>query len=377
MSLIPYQNVGFLSQLAKSLKHLYDNEFVIRHLKGGYKQRDQTLKKAKEELDAMLGNEAKTKKTGKSYSKNTTSSKRRYSTTNKSKFIGPMLPKKRTKYNTNKLSARVAELEERVKDDEGVLIYRFMATGKVSTAGISQQYMNGYGLNTTGAIETAIANLRYFNPATPGTFTTVDAGSGSNSKAVRVKNYGWFRVTNNYQVPCDVTVYICAPRTDTAIAPWTAVDNGLADMSALTKESISVSPWDSQQFRDLWMVKEKKSGIIMPGQNIKINWSTQFVVYDPSYVDSVTSQYQPGLEGRVAMIQMKGVIGHDSGDGTQQGYLLASLDVDYQTCHTVHYPAGIKIRYLVENSAAVDTVFTNGGVVSEQPIADNIGYSMP
>lgn len=278
---------------------------------------------------------------------------------------------------TKKLVSRVSRIERHLKDDEGTLVYRKVSTSRLAIGALSNQAYGSYSMNYLTNIELALAQLRYFNPSTPGTYTTVDLTSGSNSKAVRMTCRGYTKIYNNYQVPVQASLYLLSPKTDHTVAPATSIDNGLADSSAgpLVKENLTVQPTDSLQFNDLWKIENKQSKTLMPGSTIVSWFKTKEFTYDPSFADTHNDAYQKRNNCRVHMLQLKGVLGHDTTDTSQIGFMYGAVDVENFIEYTIHYPAGARIKFLVESSGA-GTVFTNGGVCSEKPVADNIAYSV-
>lgn len=288
------------------------------------------------------------------------------------KAIMPKAGKKKT------VKSRVKAIERQLREEEGNLFYRKIASARQVIATASTQSSGHYSSNYTTSIEAALAQMRFYNPATPGTLTTSDLTSGTNSKAARVSAKGYILLANNYQVPVVATLYCIAPKTDHSINSTSAIDGGLADSSAgpLTSTSITVKPSDSLQFRDLWKVLKKKTVVLKPGKTLRMSYSTKEFMYDPSYVDSQTASYQPRNQSRSWLVMLKGVLGHDISDTTQQAFMVGGVDIVNYTQLHVRYNAGIKMTYFVEESSGLDTAFTNSGVVSEQPVADNIAYSV-
>lgn len=273
-----------------------------------------------------------------------------------------------------KLARRVQTLEKRVSNSEGTLIYRRLLSSRLLA---SQNAVNhgAFSSNYTTNIELALAQLRYFNPATPGTYTTVDLTSGTNSKAVSIQCKSYMTVSNNYQVPVKVTLYCVAPKVDHSVTPTAAIDNGLSDASAgpLTITSPTVHPTDSYQFNDLWRIKQSKSKYLRPGQKLTLAYSTKWFEYDPALVDTHNDIYQRRNHAMVYLVRVQGPMGHDT-VADQQGLLPCGVDTEHYLKYTVKYQAGVRVKFYVE-SLDLDAM-TTSAVVSEAPVADNIAYSV-
>lgn len=274
-------------------------------------------------------------------------------------------PKKSTFRRKKGVSKAVAELQRKVANNEGHLIYKNRQSDRnVSTAINQCNYINVSAFDRT-LIETVIANLRYFNPALPGTFTTVDFTSGTQYKSVQIKAYSKISLRNNYQVPVKICLYLVKPRKDTSIASKTAVENGLDDIG-LTNGELNplVYPSDSPHFNDLWQIVSRKQLVLQPGQQCKMNNSAvPWFSYDPSYSDSHSLTYQSKWFAHQYLIRVEGVIGHDSAVATEYGVLQAGVDSVQDTIVQVRYPAGADIKYMItaDDSAAA---FTNGPQVT-------------
>lgn len=265
----------------------------------------------------------------------------------------------------SRMQKQLMNLQKKVSNNEGTLIYKNRQVDRTIASAINQcNYQNVTAFDRT-LIETVIANLRYFNPAVPGTFTTVDFTSGSQYKSVQIKAYSKILLRNNYQVPVNVHLYMVFPRKDTSIASKTSIENGLTDVGLTSGElNPLIYPSDSPHFVDLWRVAKKKTVFLQPGaecmmSNPRVPWFT----YDPSYSDSHSLSYQSKWFAHQYLIRVEGVPGHDSAVSTEYAELQGGVDSIQDTIVTVRYPAGADIKYIITNSDAAAS-FTNGGVAT-------------
>lgn len=296
------------------------------------------------------------------YGSSTTRTKKRMSYRQYKKTgYKPRYRKKPYTATSSRLQKQLTSLQKKVANNEGHLIYKNRQSDRnVSTAINECNYLNVSAFDRT-LIETVIANLRYFNPAVPATFTTVDFTSGTQYKSLQIKAYSKITLRNNYQVPVKVSLYLVIPRKDTSIASKTSIENGLTDIG-LTNGQLDplVYPSDSPHFNDLWKIVKKKQIILQPSQqcymnNSKVPWFS----YDPSYSDSHSLTYQSRWFAHQYLIRVEGVIGHDSAVATEYGVLQAGVDAMTDTIVQVRYSAGADIKYMItaDDSAAA---FTNG-----------------
>lgn len=274
----------------------------------------------------------------------------------------------------NKLKRDVKRLKIKAEGDQGTLVYRYRGVGRI-LASINSNAMQYVGISGVSTLEAVIANLKYYDPSAPTTLVTADFASGSFQKEVTFsKIYGKVTVRNNYQVPCKVKLYVCRPKEDTSISPIVCYTNGLTDMGAPTSTSTLMNLTDSDEFNSLWNIIKSSKHTLLPGQEASIIHSGKLFQYDPSFVDDHTLSFQARFDGAVVVIRVEGVLGHDT-SANEQARMQAGVDYESYILHEVQYSAGADIKYYVLSDNA-SASFTNGGVCSSMPVADNIGYSV-
>lgn len=272
------------------------------------------------------------------------------------------------------LRKQIKEVKRLAESDMGTLIYRDFEASQVKSAANQQSADVRVGISTSEIVE-AIAQLRYYDPTAPTSLVVADFDSGSYQKEV-LFNKAYSKVTciNNYQVPAKVAIYTCCPKADTSINPSTAWSNGLSDMCNGTINSVNVYPSDSTQFNDLWRIVKTTKRILKPGGYMSQSYSVKDFQYDPSLVDSHTFAFQKKFKAFVFLIVVEGIVGHDSAVTTEQGNLAGGVDTQLDRTFEIKYSAGADIKYVYVTEA--NSTFTNGGVVSNMPVADNQGYSL-
>lgn len=265
-------------------------------------------------------------------------------------------------------------LQKEAKSSIGTLVYR-ITDGLAQLCVANTQGNESVFINAFAEIETVLAQLKYYDPATPGTLVTADGSTGTYSRNFYFKpTYMKITIRNNYQVPCNVRVYQLKVKTDTNMTPETAWLNGLADLSNGTINDIGMYPSDSPQFGDFWGVINETTIRLEPGQEKKFSMSSPSFNYDPSISDSHALAYQVDQHVRSMLVSVSGVIGHDSAVTTEFGRLGAGVDIDLYKVYTIDYDAGANLKYIYYSNGY--STFTNGGLVSNKPVADNQAYSL-
>lgn len=273
------------------------------------------------------------------------------------------------------LPRRLKKLEQRVEAGMGTYSWRRRTSGRL-LCNVAEQAYKAENASQISVVEQAIDNLPVFNPAIPGTYTFVDFTSGTQQKEVEIANtYTSLKLTNNYQVPVKCTVYLCKPKADTSFDPNTTVINGLADIgSGLSTVTPMIAPGDSHLFKDLWKVHRTFKKVLTPGQNMYCSNSVGSFQYDPSVTDSHALAYQNRYGGHSYLIRIEGVLGHDT-SADEQANLSCGVDFVKEQRMLIKYEAGADIHY-IEVADEMDQSFTNAGVVSQKPVADNQSYSV-
>lgn len=281
-----------------------------------------------------------------------------------------MLPKKKTS-----LTKQVKAIQKELKTNQGTLVYKEIATGRAVQPSVNQQTLTPLTQITMGSYETVLGELRFFNPAVPGTLTQGSGASGTYDRNYHFKSvYSKVSLVNNYQIPVRVKLYCCMPKEDTNIIPITAFSNGLADVGNPSLTSPYVDLTESPQFNKLWKIVKSYKKVLMPGQVMKSSINSKDVMYNPSIFDSHALDYQRKYKTLNWFVRITGVLAHDTVVTTEQSLAPCGLDFITQTIYTVEYDAGVDLKFIVIADTS-DAAFTNGGVVSSKPVADNIGYS--
>lgn len=274
-----------------------------------------------------------------------------------------------------KVKKQIKELKRIAEADMGTHIERERSVAR-ALCGVNAMSMSGYSVMGNAAIERMLAKLKYYDIATPATLVTASGVTGTYTKDFYISRcYSKFTARNNYQVPCKVKIFFCTPKTDTSITALSAFTNGLTDAGNPTVTSPLVQLTDSPQFGELWKIASSKSVTLQPGQECVLTNSFKEFQYDPSLVDSQTLAFQPKYGANNVLLRLEGVLGHDSVEATEQTTLQAGLEVMYETTLECKYAAGIDL-YTVSILNNADTTFTNVGVASSKPLADNQSYSV-
>lgn len=303
---------------------------------------------------------------------------RRSSTAKKYKRKAKRSRKAKTKrYSRPKtsLKKKVQQISRQLNSDRARHVYKYIHAWDLASAINGVNYAS-QDFCTGTQIEGFMANLRYYDPSVPGTLVTASGATGTYQREIFFKNvHATCEVRNNYQVPCKVKIYLVQPKGDTNISPTTYYNNSITDQligggSVVTP---AIYPTDLNAFMAQWKCKCIKDVYLDAGATVIVQHSTGSFKYDPALFDSHNLDYQNKFKTFSFLIRLEGVIGHDT-TADQQTTLDASVDMQFNARAEILYDAGINLDdiYLSNNRAAT---FTNSGVVSNKPIADNQAWS--
>lgn len=275
------------------------------------------------------------------------------------------------------IKKRVRALERKTADIMSSLSYKGVECKQLLTTVNTATY-DEFAINDAGYIESVLAQLRYYDPSTPGTIITAPGATGSYERKFSIKSYLSATMKNNYQIPVDVKVYTYRCAADTGTSPTSWLDSCLADNASTTKASPLIFPTDANDMGDLWKLDGVKSYRLRPGATVTHGYGVPLVSYDPSEYDNHVFASQPDFKTSYIVIRLTGVVTHDSTTTTLVGLAPGGLDIIYKRVSNVRYNAGgpsMTYTYILPNSSpsqGYDTVAT--GLVS-QVVVDNQSYS--
>lgn len=279
-------------------------------------------------------------------------------------------PKKAAKKkNLKQLSQKVHDIEKQIKSSNGTLIYRKRNINS------HQCTQNSMSLDTSASVkcsdlELVLAQLRFFDPSTPGTLINGSGASATYEREYLFKNmYMNYTARNNFTLPVYCTLYLVCSREDTSIEPATAFTNGLNDVGAPTATSPLVHLTDSEQFNSLWKIVKSQKKLLQPGALMTMTNGVKDVEYNPAEYDSHALPYQKKYGTFAIVCRLEGVICHDTvAPTTQIGTGTGQVDVIIDTKYEVEYDAGVDLKFIVQSNNSVS--MTTAACQANKPVSD-------
>lgn len=135
-----------------------------------------------------------------------------------------------------------------------------------------------------------------------------------------------------------------------------------------------IYPSNLAQFNDLWKIVKTKTKHLAPGASCYSTYSTGGFTYDPASFDQHNLAYQTKYKAFEWLIRLEGVTGHDSA-ADEHARIQCGVDMYISRVTRWVYDAGAALDDIYVNDNT-DQTFTNTGLVTNRPVADNQSYSL-
>jgi len=285
-------------------------------------------------------------------------------------------PKRTSRRTKTSLKKEVRHIKQQLNADSARHIYKQL-TADAWSVSANECTQGTIAIITGSLLETYISHLRYYDPSNPGTLTTASGATGTFQREIHFKNVNAkLEVHNNYQVPCRVKIYLVKPKGDTNISPTTYYNNSIADqvITGGNTSTAGIYPTDLKTFMSQWSVKCVKDAILDAGAFTVVSHNSGAFKYDPSLFDDHSLEYQNKFKACAWFMRIEGVLGHDT-SANQVTTIPTRIDYTTTLRAEIIYDAGVVLDdiYLANNRSSS---FTNGGVITNKPIADNQSYSV-
>lgn len=267
---------------------------------------------------------------------------------------------------------RVKKIESDLKGVMSTLIFREWIGDQLTTS-INTSAYEAITINDQTWIETAIAQMRYYDPATPGTIVVANGATGTYQRVFRVKSSVIMEGKNNYQIPVTVEIHSMACVADTGNSSYAYALTCLGDNSNLDLTSPIINLRDARNLGDLWKVEASKFITLLPGETFSIEKTLDYIDYDPSEYDNHTLIYQPDWKSFQFLVGVTGGIAHDKTTVTNCGLSAGGIDWVAKRQSVIRYNAGGPAMTYVYGVSALDAMAA--GPIVSQVVVDNQEYS--
>jgi len=191
-------------------------------------------------------------------------------------------------------------------------------------------------------LDGGVPTMVEINPLTP----TGTALAVQQKFACQISTF--IRFLNNYATPMWIDIYTLVPKTNTAITPSTAYQEGLKDQQ-LVSEPIDIAgvltyPSWSKQLSTLYKTVKHTRVCLSPGESTTCSFKKKFQ-YDQSYYDTHPFPMMDQYGSHVYAIRIQGTVGHGLADGaaqTRTGSSECKIDTELTSHVKIIYPGGFK-----------------------------------
>lgn len=278
------------------------------------------------------------------------------------------------------LAKEVSALKKDFKKGQSIYTYKAYGSTDLASAVASMAQTSVAGFNVS-QMQTALTTVPIYDPSTNDTVPE-DFSSGTYNRELNIKSItSGLTVRNNYQVPCDVRIYLLKAKTQSTTAPTTLYSDGIADQYRTTGDVAPAStfpdiyPTEIDMLTSQFTIKLLKHKFLEAGQQISASHSEKDISFNPAVYDTTSLNYSRQYKTFVFLVRIQGAIAHDT-VADQQGITPCQVDIEHYKILKLMYDAGgVKLNdYFITDSRA--STFTNSGVLSNKPVADNQAYSV-
>ncbi len=239
---------------------------------------------------------------------------------------------------------RINYLGKKISNNEADIDFRTIESLSTRTAGTNQcKYFSVDG-SSKSLIEDSIKELKFFNPASPGTLITTNYNTGTFQKQIMIRSSGSINLRNNYKVPITLKLYICKIKADTSLSPFDCITSGFVDIGSLAVTDVMSKASDSLILKDLWHYKKICDKLMQPGTEVTYKHYGKSYSYDTSLVDTHNLTYVKQFKVYSWLLRIGGVLAHDSVDVGDEGLQNSAIDIIIRRNHHIIYDAGVDLN---------------------------------
>lgn len=271
-----------------------------------------------------------------------------------------------------KLSKAVKNLQVRASDSVTRYFLREYSTEAV-TVNSNQVEWTQHSINSKSQFNITMGNLPFFDTGdvTAPVYMNLEVPSSGGYMNKKIRQiFSSMKTTwvNNDVGPIYITWYFVICKTDTSIAPITAMTNSYESNSVLFTgmdiNSFSSNPSDCQLLKDLYIIKKGKTKLLQPGHQCSCYMKVPAVQWDPSIGFDQDYEYRKALKTSHLLYKIRGGLAHGT-TPTNVGTTSLQLDVLVERHFVVEYDGGVTMN--VYNELNILDNMTNENFVNKPP----------
>lgn len=241
------------------------------------------------------------------------------------------------------LRQEVAQIKKELKHDLSTYHHRVADTNSLGASANQCGYFNWNTFNFQ-ELRLVMDKFRYFDPSNPGTLiTAVDLAAGGFHRNILLKKtYSKIRIKNNYIAPAKVTLYLCKVKADSNLSPLDAFEDGMATQAiGFTSSNPLYYLTDSSSFGKMYQIVQTKTKVLMGGQSLTNNATSDNITIDENWFDIHPELYQKQLKQHIWLVRVEGTLAHNEAAGVYQvGKQNARVDIELYSKYEFQYDSG-------------------------------------
>lgn len=259
----------------------------------------------------------------------------------------------------------------KIADRTNYTVMKTQASGKMDSSINSCDHEQRQISGVTN-FETVLGNLRIVRVTDAGATETAPLdvrAANIPSLGVNIRTKHRYHMKNNQATPAHVWMYYIEPREDGDTSPVDAFSQGLGQMQLGATPTTDPKWWltDSDLFNQMWVIKNRKSYFMQPGDEVFWDCDTGWKKYSADKNDQDPRAYLKKVTGFV-VTRVQGTVAHDSTlTTTQFGLCSAQIDFLRYEKYEVKMNSPVKVKF-VDDLGGTFNIPTNGFVCTNVAI---------
>lgn len=217
------------------------------------------------------------------------------------------------------------------------------------------------------SIVALLSKLRFYDPATPNTFSVVDMSANVSFNKFKFASYCKTTIRNRGQLPVHFVCYIFRAKGDGGTSPFTEFTNGItsaqrcSDYSGAAIASTSqlgIGPFMSKRLYDDWQEIARYEKKIAPGGEFEFSSAVPQVQMTFEEFSSISDDYSGRFNSTLSLMGISGGVCHDLTTNTLVGTNTCGIEYTFQYVDNVWYDGGYPGKYFIVDTGGLGAVAT-------------------
>lgn len=272
-------------------------------------------------------------------------------------------------------SRHIKRIKNRLEivDDLAHHTFRRIDNHILNSGAVGAKNYSQIDMNNLTQLQASLANLRYYNPGTPGTLVNADGTTGTYSKQYFFNSIsGKITMRNNTTAEGNVVVYVVVPRHSTSNSAQQAFAAGFNDQAANATYAVNhvcAFPTDSEQFNKHWRIVKIKKRHLKIGERFTVTHHINKFKYNDAHADDENDSYQPKYKSFAFLVGIYGDLMHGGTAPHDANFQRFAVDCITECTYKITYDGGARL-----SDFSVSDLRTATAGAGKQAMKPDVGY---